>query len=307
MLSPFGFAGLRLLPGIPAATFQTRAKHSLWIGLHGFAAAGILLFLGQSSIGTLVQLAMVVSVRDHTPVLGWMNLQVIQGRPGSGRTAGWAPLCSTVRGPGLPGSCGSCCSSPSLASNRPLGHGFLVNAFQGLQSGQNCGSALVSIGARPLLHWLKQLTQPKRSPAHQVCGPCRTSHRASPSCTSTLPQPGAPQVGQGLADPGAQLEGQHPDRGIRVGFLVWARMSVSAGQPIAERATGLACFDPPRAVRHGAEPLLRQGFARARWGCTITAWVGKPNPVQPRASKSAPGLAGAHGRKLVQQPTKLLG
>ncbi|WP_259722769.1 MULTISPECIES: NRAMP family divalent metal transporter [unclassified Synechococcus] len=71
-------AGLRLLRGFRGRDVQNQSDHSLWIGLHGFAAAGILLF-SASSMGTLVQLAMVVSFVT-TPLLGWMNLQVIQGR-----------------------------------------------------------------------------------------------------------------------------------------------------------------------------------------------------------------------------------
>jgi len=78
-------AGLRLLRSYRGEEVQSSSQHSLWIVLHGLAAAGILVFWAQS-MGALVQLAMVVSFLT-TPLLGWMNLQVIQGRqvPPDGR------------------------------------------------------------------------------------------------------------------------------------------------------------------------------------------------------------------------------
>ncbi|MCT0219631.1 divalent metal cation transporter [Synechococcus sp. CS-1329] len=78
-------AGLRLLRGCRGRDVQDRGDHSLWMAVHGLAAAGVLLFLAPS-MGALVQLAMVVSFVT-TPLLGWMNLQVIQGRqvPPDGR------------------------------------------------------------------------------------------------------------------------------------------------------------------------------------------------------------------------------
>ncbi len=78
-------AGLRLLRGFRGRDVQNSTEHGLWIGLHGLAAA-LILVLSASSMGALVQLAMVVAFVT-TPLLGWMNLQVIQGRqvPPDGR------------------------------------------------------------------------------------------------------------------------------------------------------------------------------------------------------------------------------
>jgi len=60
--------------------------------------------LRQLPMGTLVQLAMVVSVRDHPPARLEMNLQtVIQGRQVR-RTAGWGPALLTVAAAGCHGS-----------------------------------------------------------------------------------------------------------------------------------------------------------------------------------------------------------
>jgi len=71
-------AGVRLLRGFAGQAVHDRRDHQLWILLHfGLAAAVIGLWPG--SMGTLVQLAMIVSFLT-TPVLAWMNLQVIQGR-----------------------------------------------------------------------------------------------------------------------------------------------------------------------------------------------------------------------------------
>lgn len=71
-------AGLRLLRGFEGREVHSRSDHGLWIVVHGLAAAAVLLFWA-SSMGALVQLAMVVSFVT-TPLLGWMNLRVMQGR-----------------------------------------------------------------------------------------------------------------------------------------------------------------------------------------------------------------------------------
>ena len=71
-------AGVRLLRGFAGQAVHSRRDHQLWILLHfGLAAAVIGLWPG--SMGTLVQLAMIVSFVT-SPVLAWMNLRVIQGR-----------------------------------------------------------------------------------------------------------------------------------------------------------------------------------------------------------------------------------
>jgi Mn2+/Fe2+ NRAMP family transporter len=71
-------AGVRLLRGFTGQAVHDRRDHQVWILLHfGLAAAVIGLWPG--SMGTLVQLAMIVSFLT-TPVLAWMNLRVIQGR-----------------------------------------------------------------------------------------------------------------------------------------------------------------------------------------------------------------------------------
>lgn len=71
-------AGVRLLQGFQGREVQDTGEQSLWIVLHALAAAGVMLFSSQS-MGALVQLAMVVSFVT-TPLLGWMNLRVMQGR-----------------------------------------------------------------------------------------------------------------------------------------------------------------------------------------------------------------------------------
>ncbi len=71
-------AGLRLLRGHRGRQVHDRRDQQLWIGLHALLAAAVV-GLWPGSMGTLVQLAMVVSFIT-TPVLAWMNLRVIQGR-----------------------------------------------------------------------------------------------------------------------------------------------------------------------------------------------------------------------------------
>ena len=71
-------AGVRLLRGFTGQAVHDRRDHQVWILLH-FGLAAAVIGLWQGSMGTLVQLAMIVSFLT-TPVLAWMNLRVIQGR-----------------------------------------------------------------------------------------------------------------------------------------------------------------------------------------------------------------------------------
>jgi Mn2+/Fe2+ NRAMP family transporter len=66
------------LRGFSGQAVHNRRDHQRWILLH-FVLAAAVIGLWPGSMGTLVQLAMIVSFVT-TPVLAWMNLRVIQGR-----------------------------------------------------------------------------------------------------------------------------------------------------------------------------------------------------------------------------------
>jgi Mn2+/Fe2+ NRAMP family transporter len=71
-------AGVRLLRGFAGPAVHDRRDHQAWMLLH-FGLAAAVIGLWPSSMGALVQLAMLVSFVT-TPLLAWMNLRVIQGR-----------------------------------------------------------------------------------------------------------------------------------------------------------------------------------------------------------------------------------
>lgn len=71
-------ASVQLLRGRRGTAVHDRRDHQLWMLLH-FALAAAVLLWWAGSMGTLVTLAMWVSFIT-TPVLAWMNLQVMQGR-----------------------------------------------------------------------------------------------------------------------------------------------------------------------------------------------------------------------------------
>ncbi|MEO1002516.1 MAG: divalent metal cation transporter [Cyanobacteria bacterium J06638_7] len=71
-------AGVRVLRGFRGQAVQDRREHQLWMLLH-VLLAGAVIAAWPGSMGALVQLAMLVSFLT-TPLLAWMNLNVIQSR-----------------------------------------------------------------------------------------------------------------------------------------------------------------------------------------------------------------------------------
>jgi len=138
-LFPVPASAAALLRGFRGRDVQNQSDHSLWIGFM-LCCRGILLFSRQLEWGTLCAAGDGGSFVT-TPCSSWMNLQVIQGRQVP-RNRRWPRSAHRGRRLGLlvllgPGFV--LLLSPSLAS--PLRPRILGQPFQGLQSGQNCGSA----------------------------------------------------------------------------------------------------------------------------------------------------------------------
>jgi len=139
--------------GIPGPRrFQNQSATASGFGLHGLLLPPGSALSASFEWATLVQLGD-GGVRSLTPPARLDESACDPGPPGARPgPAGWAPLSAQPCAAGTAGSCGLRAALRRHWPQSPLRPRILGQPFQGLQSGQNCGSALGEPnGARRLL------------------------------------------------------------------------------------------------------------------------------------------------------------